>query len=56
MLAGTTLVANSGNSRWFVSRNGVAVEIFADHKDEYDIELKRIQNTGAKVTPDVRGQ
>merc|ERR1719205_35683 len=55
MLAGTTLyVANAGDSRCVVCRDGVAVEMSADHKPEDDIELKRIKNAGGKVTPDGR--
>merc|ERR1719376_1386879 len=55
LLAGTTLyVANAGDSRCVVCRDGVAVEMSADHKPEDDIELKRIKNAGGKVTPDGR--
>merc|ERR1711892_160132 len=55
VLAGTTLlVANAGDSRCVVCRDGVAVEMSADHKPEDDIELRRIKNAGGKVTPDGR--
>ena len=40
--------------RCVVCRDGVAVEMSADHKPEDDIELKRIKNAGGKVTPDGR--
>merc|ERR1719270_2033039 len=55
LMAGTTLfVANAGDSRCVVCRDGEAVEMSADHKPEDDIELKRIKNAGGKVTPDGR--
>jgi len=55
LMAGTTLyVANAGDSRCVVCRDGQAVEMSADHKPEDDIEMKRIKNAGGKVTPDGR--
>lgn len=55
MLAGTTLyVANAGDSRCVVCRDGQAVEMSFDHKPEDEPEMKRIKNAGGKVTPDGR--
>merc|ERR1711997_643125 len=55
LLAGTKLfVANAGDSRCVVCRNGVAVEMSFDHKPEDEVELKRIKKAGGKVTPDGR--
>merc|ERR1712241_990945 len=55
LLAGTKLyVANAGDSRCVVCRNGVAVEMSFDHKPEDEVELKRIRKAGGKVTPDGR--
>uniref|UniRef100_A0A146KPM3 protein-serine/threonine phosphatase n=1 Tax=Lygus hesperus TaxID=30085 RepID=A0A146KPM3_LYGHE len=47
-------VANAGDSRAVLSRNGTAVDLSVDHKPEDAIELKRIQNAGGKVTNDGR--
>merc|ERR550539_1737095 len=55
LLAGTRLyVANAGDSRCVVCRDGVAVEMSFDHKPEDEVELKRIKKAGGKVTPDGR--
>merc|ERR1711936_798554 len=55
LLAGTKLyVANAGDSRCVVCRDGVAVEMSFDHKPEDEVELKRIKKAGGKVTPDGR--
>lgn len=55
LLAGTRLyVANAGDSRCVVCRDGVAVEMSFDHKPEDDLELRRIRGAGGKVTPDGR--
>jgi len=55
LMAGTKLiVANAGDSRCVVCRDGKAVEMSADHKPEDDIEHNRIKNAGGKVTPDGR--
>ncbi|CAH1773594.1 unnamed protein product [Owenia fusiformis] len=47
-------VANAGDSRCVLSRNGVAMEMSFDHKPEDEIELKRIHAAGGEVTPDGR--
>lgn len=47
-------VANAGDSRAILSRNGVAVDLSVDHKPEDPAELKRIQNAGGKVIRDGR--
>ncbi|KAF6207040.1 hypothetical protein GE061_018278 [Apolygus lucorum] len=47
-------VANAGDSRAVLSRNGTAVDLSVDHKPEDAVELKRIQNAGGKVTNDGR--
>jgi len=55
LMAGTRLiVANAGDSRCVVCREGKALEMSADHKPEDEIELNRIQTAGGKVTPDGR--
>lgn len=55
LLRGKTLtVANIGDSRCVLSRNGVAFDMSYDHKPEDDIELRRIEKAGGKVTPDGR--
>ncbi|CAM9330494.1 unnamed protein product [Ectocarpus sp. 12 AP-2014] len=45
----TLVVANAGDSRCVVSRNGVAVDMSTDHKPEDDIELNRIEKAGGAV-------
>lgn len=47
-------VANAGDSRCVVSRNGVAYEMSTDHKPEDDTEKSRIENAGGQVTSDGR--
>merc|ERR1719312_341672 len=55
LLRGTTLyVANAGDSRCVVCRDGQAVEMSFDHKPEDEPEMKRIEAAGGKVTPDGR--
>ncbi|KAK6180155.1 hypothetical protein SNE40_012355 [Patella caerulea] len=48
------LVANAGDSRCVISRAGVAVELSFDHKPEDELERKRIEKAGGKVTADGR--
>lgn len=47
-------VANAGDSRCVVCRNGEALEMSIDHKPEDNDELERIQNAGGRVTMDGR--
>ncbi|XP_034251807.1 probable protein phosphatase CG10417 isoform X2 [Thrips palmi] len=47
-------VANAGDSRCVVCRNGTAVEMSLDHKPEDASEWQRITNAGGKVTCDGR--
>ena len=47
-------VANAGDSRCVISRQGKAIEMSFDHKPEDKIELERIQKAGGWVTPDGR--
>eukprot|EP00088_Acartia_fossae_P059463 TRINITY_DN7062_c0_g1_i2.p1 TRINITY_DN7062_c0_g1~~TRINITY_DN7062_c0_g1_i2.p1 ORF type:complete len:448 (-),score=184.56 TRINITY_DN7062_c0_g1_i2:731-1882(-) len=55
LLTGTKLyVANAGDSRCVVCRDGKALEMSLDHKPEDEIELTRIKGAGGKVTPDGR--
>jgi len=55
MIAGSKLyVANAGDSRCVVCRDGKAYEMSFDHKPEDEIELNRIHEAGGKVTPDGR--
>ena len=48
------MVANVGDSRCVLCRNGVAIDMSVDHKPDDDKELKRIENAGGKVTSDGR--
>ncbi|XP_054153555.1 probable protein phosphatase CG10417 [Oppia nitens] len=48
------LVANAGDSRAVVSRNGTAIEMSIDHKPEDDLERDRVEKAGGKVTQDGR--
>lgn len=47
-------VANAGDSRCVVCRDGKAVDMSIDHKPEDEPEQKRINNAGGKVTFDGR--
>lgn len=47
-------VANAGDSRCVVCRDGKVVEMSFDHKPEDDIELSRIRKAGGRVTLDGR--
>lgn len=55
LLTGNELyVANAGDSRCVVCRNGVAIDMSLDHKPEDTEELERIQKAGGRVTMDGR--
>ena len=55
MLRGRNLyVANAGDSRCVVSREGKAVDMSVDHKPEDQPERDRIEKAGGKVTEDGR--
>merc|ERR1711997_651641 len=55
LLRGNELfVANAGDSRCVVCRDGKAIEMSFDHKPEDTPERDRIENAGGKVTPDGR--
>jgi serine/threonine protein phosphatase PrpC len=43
-------VANAGDSRSVLCRNGVAVPLSYDHKPENDEERRRIENAGSTIT------
>lgn len=47
-------VANAGDSRCVVSRQGQAVDMSIDHKPEDKLEKTRIENAGGEVTLDGR--
>lgn len=47
-------VANAGDSRCIVCRNGKAVEMSLDHKPEDEAENERVVKAGGKVTADGR--
>lgn len=47
-------VANAGDSRCVVCRNGKAIEMSLDHKPEDDEESARIVKAGGRVTLDGR--
>lgn len=47
-------VANAGDSRCVVCRNGRAIEMSLDHKPEDDEECARIIKAGGRVTLDGR--
>ncbi|KAH9523447.1 hypothetical protein Btru_040038 [Bulinus truncatus] len=48
------IVANAGDSRCVLSRAGRAIELSFDHKPEDDVERRRIETAGGKVTSDGR--
>ena len=50
----TLYVANAGDSRCVVCRDGEAIEMSFDHKPEDEPEMNRIVKAGGKVTPDGR--
>lgn len=55
LLRGNELyVANAGDSRCIVCRNGQAVEMSLDHKPEDEPEMARVVKAGGKVTQDGR--
>ena len=55
LLVGRDLfVANAGDSRCVVCRDGKAIEMSFDHKPEDDPERERITKAGGRVTPDGR--
>ena len=55
LIRGTKLfVANAGDSRCIVCRDGKAIEMSADHKPEDQPEMARIEKAGGRVTPDGR--
>lgn len=47
-------MANAGDSRCVLCRNGKAVDLSFDHKPEDDLERTRIEKAGGKVTADGR--
>ncbi|KAG5673705.1 putative protein phosphatase 2C 61 [Polypedilum vanderplanki] len=47
-------VANAGDSRCVLCRNGRVIEMTADHKPEDDTEFQRIKKAGGRVTLDGR--
>ena len=53
-ILGKMYVANAGDSRCIVCRDGKAIEMSFDHKPEDEPELKRIEGAGGHVTPDGR--
>ena len=55
LLRGNTLyVANAGDSRCVLSRQGRAIPLSADHKPEDEPEKARIERAGGVVTADGR--
>jgi len=43
------IVANAGDSRCVLSRNGVAVPLSFDHKPDNQIEKNRIEKAGSTI-------
>ncbi|KAL4705759.1 hypothetical protein ACJJTC_006540 [Scirpophaga incertulas] len=55
LLRGNQLyVANAGDSRCIICREGTAIDMSIDHKPEDALELKRITNAGGNVSNDGR--
>ena len=55
LLVGRELyVANAGDSRCVVCRDGKAIEMSYDHKPEDELERTRINKAGGRVTQDGR--
>lgn len=55
LLHGSDLyVANAGDSRCVVCRNGKSLDMSVDHKPEDNLEYTRIKNAGGRVTMDGR--
>ncbi len=50
----TLFVANAGDSRCVLCRDGKAVDMSMDHKPEDDEERERIEKAGGKITGDGR--
>ncbi len=50
----TLFVANAGDSRCVLCRDGKAVDMSVDHKPEDDEERERIEKAGGKITGDGR--
>jgi len=48
--ASKVFVANAGDSRCVMGRNGIAVPLSFDHKPENDVEIERIQAAGSVIT------
>lgn len=48
------VVANAGDSRCIICRNGKAIEMSFDHKPEDEIEFERIRKAGGRVSLDGR--
>lgn len=48
------IVANAGDSRCIICRNGKSVEMSFDHKPEDEIEFERIRKAGGRVSLDGR--
>lgn len=47
-------MANVGDSRAVLSRNGVALDLSVDHKPEDEIEKNRILKAGGQISEDGR--
>lgn len=55
LLQGNELfVANAGDSRCVICRDGQAIDMSLDHKPEDTEELERIRKAGGRVTMDGR--
>uniref|UniRef100_T1J692 protein-serine/threonine phosphatase n=1 Tax=Strigamia maritima TaxID=126957 RepID=T1J692_STRMM len=51
---GELFVANAGDSRCVVCQCGTAIDMSREHKPEDDVERKRIENAGGKVSAEGR--